>query len=183
MMWYPLEKKNKSKRRGVVKLKLAFSAEHNAQVAAQEHRHLLRVLLLYELETEKVEKYCWCGRWSGPAEALILQHSAQRGLLARNIALAQWIEYARIHQEHPLNFMVFNKLIVDLLRPMDNGLFSTDETKLFWDATRKLLYSCLNSIRKIRRLILGDKNAITQLSAILGYIFLDHSIIKFSKVQ
>nr|XP_050846661.1 protein unc-13 homolog 4B isoform X1 [Vespula vulgaris] len=170
MMWYPLEKKNKSKRRGVVKLKLAFSAEHNAQVAAQEHRHLLRVLLLYELETEKVEKYCWCGRWSGPAEALILQHSAQRGLLARNIALAQWIEYARIHQEHPLNFMVFNKLIVDLLRPMDNGLFSTDETKLFWDATRKLLYSCLNSIRKIRRLVLGDKNAITQLSAILGIL-------------
>ncbi|XP_047346149.1 protein unc-13 homolog 4B isoform X9 [Vespa velutina] len=170
MMWYPLEKKNKSKRRGVVKLKLAFSAEHNAQVAAQEHRHLLRVLLLYELETEKVEKYCWCGRWSGPAEALILQHSAQRGLLARNIALAQWIEYARIHQEHPLNFMVFNKLIVDLLRPMDNGLFSTDETKLFWDATRKLLYSCLNSIRKIRRFILGDKNATTQLSAILGIL-------------
>ncbi|XP_014616448.1 PREDICTED: BAI1-associated protein 3-like isoform X4 [Polistes canadensis] len=169
-MWYVLEKKNKTKRRGVVKLKLAFSTEHNAQVAAQEHRHLLRVLLLYELETEKVEKYCWCGRWSGPAEALILQHSAQRGLLDRNIDLAQWIEYARIHQEHPLNFMVFNKIIVDLLRPMDNGLFSTDETKLFWDATRKILYSCLNSIRKIRRLVLGDKNAMTQLSAILGIL-------------
>ncbi|KAI4490005.1 hypothetical protein M0804_004187 [Polistes exclamans] len=169
-MWYVLEKKNKTKRRGVVKLKLAFSTEHNAQVAAQEHRHLLRVLLLYELETEKVEKYCWCGRWSGPAEALILQHSAQRGLLDRNIDLAQWIEYARIHQEHPLNFMVFNKIIVDLLRPIDNGLFSTDETKLFWDATRKILYSCLNSIRKIRRLVLGDKNAMTQLSAILGIL-------------
>ncbi|XP_015184155.1 PREDICTED: protein unc-13 homolog D-like isoform X7 [Polistes dominula] len=169
-MWYSLEKKNKTKRRGVVKLKLAFSTEHNAQVAAQEHRHLLRVLLLYELETEKVEKYCWCGRWSGPAEALILQHSAQRGLLDRNVDLAKWIEYARIHQEHPLNFMVFNKLIVDLLRPMDNGLFSTDETKLFWDATRKILYSCLNSIRKIRRLVLGDKNAMSQLTAILGIL-------------
>jgi len=45
-MWYALEKKNKTKRRGVIKLRLAFSAEHNAQVAAQEHRHLLRVLLL-----------------------------------------------------------------------------------------------------------------------------------------
>ncbi|XP_025154207.1 protein unc-13 homolog 4B isoform X4 [Harpegnathos saltator] len=169
-MWYALEKKNKTKRRGVVKLRLAFSAEHNAQVAAQEHRHLLRVLLLHEIETEKIEKYCWCGRWSGPAEALILQHSAQRGLLARNLALAQWVEYARIHQEHPLSFMVFNKLVIDLLRPMDSGLFSADEIRLFWDATKKVLYSCLNSVRKIRRLILGDKNAMTQLSAILGIL-------------
>ncbi|XP_067210437.1 protein unc-13 homolog 4B isoform X4 [Linepithema humile] len=169
-MWYALEKKNKSKRRGVVKLRLAFSAEHNAQVAAQEHRHLLRVLLLHEIETEKIEKYCWCGRWSAPAEALILQHSAQRGLLARNLTLAQWVEYARIHQEHPLSFTVFNKLAVDLLRPMDSGLFSADETRLFWDATKKVLHSCLNSIRKIRRLTLEDRNTIMQLSAILGII-------------
>ncbi|KAK9305785.1 hypothetical protein QLX08_003300 [Tetragonisca angustula] len=169
-MWYSLEKKNKSKRRGVVKLRLAFSAEHNAQVAAQEYRHLIRVLLLHEIETQKIEKYCWCGRWSAPAEVLLLQHSAQRGLLARNVTLAQWIEYARIHQEHPLNFTVFNKLAIDLLRPMENGLFSPDETKLFWDATKKLLYSCLNSVRKIRRLAAGDKNAMTQLSAILGIL-------------
>ncbi|XP_020290678.1 protein unc-13 homolog 4B isoform X2 [Pseudomyrmex gracilis] len=169
-MWYALEKKNKTKRRGVVKLRLAFSAEHNAQVAAQEHRHLLRVLLLHEIETEKIEKYCWCGRWSGPAEALLLQHSAQRGLLARNLTLAQWVEYARIHQEHPLSFTVFNKLAIDLLRPMDGGLFSADETRLFWDATKKVLYSCLNSIRKIRRLTLEDKNTMVQLSAILGII-------------
>ncbi|CAL7938780.1 unnamed protein product [Xylocopa violacea] len=169
-MWYSLEKKNKSKRRGVVKLRLAFSAEHNAQVAAQEYRHLIRLLLLYEIETGKIEKYCWSGRWSAPAEVLLLQHSAQRGLLARNVTLAQWIEYARVHQEHPLNFTVFNKLAVDLLRPLDGGLFSVDETRLFWDATKKVLYSCLNSIRKIRRLTAGDKNAMTQLSAILGIL-------------
>jgi len=167
-MWYTLEKKNKSRCRGIVKLRLAFSAEHNAQVSAQEHRHLLRVLLLHELESEKIEKYCWYGRWSAAAEALILQHSAQRGLLARNLALAQWVEYARIHQEHPLNFTIFNKLAIDLLRPMDSGLFSADETRLFWDATKKILYSCLNSIRKIRRLTLNDKNAMIQLSSILG---------------
>ena len=167
-MWYALEKKNKSKRRGVVRLRLAFSAEHNTQVAAQEHRHLLRILLLHELETEKIEKYCWCGRWSGAAEALILQHSAQRGLLSRNVALAQWVEYSRIHQEHPLNFAIFNKLAVELLRPMETGLFSSDEVRLFWDATRKLLYSCFNSIRKIRRLSAGDKNVMAQMGAILG---------------
>ncbi|XP_017765813.1 PREDICTED: protein unc-13 homolog D isoform X3 [Eufriesea mexicana] len=177
-MWYGLEKKNKTKRRGVVKLRLAFSAEHNAQVASQEYRHLIRVLLLYEIETGKIEKYCWSGRWSAPAEVLLLQHSAQRGLLNRNIVLAQWIEYARIHQEHPLNFTVFNKLIVDLLKPMEGGLFSVDENRLFWDATKKLLYSCLNSIRKIRRLNVADKNTSAQLSAILGIL----SSISFLKI-
>ncbi|XP_066581872.1 protein unc-13 homolog 4B isoform X3 [Prorops nasuta] len=169
-MWYSLEKKNKSKRRGLVKLRLAFSAEHNAQVAAQEHRHLIRLLLLHEIESEKVEKYCWCGKWSAASEALINQHSAQRGLLARNVVLSQWVEYSRIHQEHPLSFTVFNKLAVELLRPLENGLFSSDETKLFWDATRKLLYSCLNSLRKIRRLNLCDKNVMVQLAAILGVL-------------
>ncbi|XP_011304160.1 protein unc-13 homolog D isoform X1 [Fopius arisanus] len=169
-MWYPLEKKHKSKRRGVVRLRLAFSAEHNTQVAAQEHRHLIRILLLHELEIEKVEKYCWCGRWSAPAEALVLQHSAQRGLLARNVALAQWVEYSRIHQQHPLNFAVFNKLAVELARPLENSLFSSDESRLFWDATRKIIYSCLNSIRKIRRLAPGDKNVMAQMGAILGIL-------------
>ncbi|XP_046623999.1 protein unc-13 homolog 4B isoform X3 [Neodiprion virginianus] len=169
-MWYSLEKKNKSKRRGVVRLKLAFSAEHNAQVAAQEHRHLLRILLLHEIESQKIEKYCWCGRWSGPAEAIILQHSAQRGLLARNVTLAQWVEYIRVHQEHPLSFTLFNKLALDLLRPMENNLFSDDEIRLFWDSTRKLLHSCLNSVRKLRRSTAGDKNTINQLGAILGIL-------------
>ncbi|XP_012256082.2 protein unc-13 homolog 4B isoform X3 [Athalia rosae] len=168
--WYSLEKKNKSKRRGVVRLKLAFSAEHNEQVAAQEHRHLLRILLLHEIETEKIEKYCWCGRWSAPAESIILQHSAQRGLLARNVALAQWVEYIRVHQEHPLSFTLLNKLAVELLRPIDNSLFSDDEARLFWDATKKLLHSCLNSIRKIRRLTVGDRHTISQLAAILGIL-------------
>ncbi|XP_076681977.1 C2 and C2B_Munc13-like domain-containing protein staccato isoform X3 [Andrena cerasifolii] len=168
--WYSLEKKNKSKRRGVVKLRLAFSAEHNTQVAAQEHRHLIRVLLMHEIEAGKLEKYCWCGRWSAPADVLLKQHSAQRGLLDRNATLAQWTEFARIHQEHPLNFTVFNKLLVDLLRPLENGLFSTDEARLFWDAAKKLLYSCLNCIRKIRRLTPGDKNTMTQLNAILGIL-------------
>lgn len=53
-MWYSLDKKNKLQRRGVVKIRLAFSSEKNSQVASQEHRYLLKILLLHELETSKV---------------------------------------------------------------------------------------------------------------------------------
>lgn len=53
-MWYSLDKKNKVNRQGVVKVHLALSSEKNSQVAAQEHRHLLRILLLHELEMSKV---------------------------------------------------------------------------------------------------------------------------------
>ncbi|KAF7995549.1 hypothetical protein HCN44_006656 [Aphidius gifuensis] len=168
--WYSLEKKNKTKRRGVVKLKLIFSAEHNTQVAAQEHRHLIRILLLHEIDINKIEKYCWSGCWSSPAEVLIQQHIVQRGLLLRNVSLAQWIEYSKIHQQHPLNYSIFNKLAIELLRPLENGLFSNDEIKLFWDSTKKIIYSCLNSIRKIRRLTGGDRNAVSQVGSILGIL-------------
>lgn len=169
-MWYPLEKKNKSKRRGVVRLKLAFSAEHDTQVSCQEHRHLLRILLMHELDSQKIEKYCWSGKWSSPGEALILQHIAQRGLITRNVSLAEWVEFSRVHQEHPLNFTLFNKIILELLRPLENNLFSADETKLFWEATRKLIYSCLNCIRKIRKFPAEGNNVFHQLSAILGLV-------------
>lgn len=53
-MWFSLSKKSKLRRQGVVKVRLNFSSEKNSQVAAQEHRHLLRILLLHELENSKV---------------------------------------------------------------------------------------------------------------------------------
>ena len=54
MKWYNIEKKPKPKCQGTIKLKMVFSAEKNSQVAAQEHRHLLRLLMLHELENNKV---------------------------------------------------------------------------------------------------------------------------------
>lgn len=54
-MWFSLSKKSKLRRQGVVKVRLNFSSEKNSQVAAQEHRHLLRIILLHELENSKVK--------------------------------------------------------------------------------------------------------------------------------
>lgn len=56
-MWYSLEKKNRNQRRGLLKLRLAFGSTKNSQVAAQEHKHLLKILLLHELELSKVIFY------------------------------------------------------------------------------------------------------------------------------
>lgn len=53
-MWYSLDRKHKINRQGVVKVRLTFGSEKNDQVAAQEHRHLLRIILLHELEMSKV---------------------------------------------------------------------------------------------------------------------------------
>lgn len=53
-MWYTLEKKNKMTRQGVLKVRLSFSSGKNNQVAAQEHRHMRRIILLHELEVSKV---------------------------------------------------------------------------------------------------------------------------------
>jgi hypothetical protein len=49
-----LEKKGKGKPQGTLLLKLSFGSEKNKQVAAQEHRHLLRVLLAHQINEQKV---------------------------------------------------------------------------------------------------------------------------------
>uniref|UniRef100_A0A1B0BSP5 Uncharacterized protein n=1 Tax=Glossina palpalis gambiensis TaxID=67801 RepID=A0A1B0BSP5_9MUSC len=49
--WYNLEKCNKTKSRGSILINLTWSAEKNKHVALQEHRHLLKLLLLHELES------------------------------------------------------------------------------------------------------------------------------------
>jgi len=55
--WYSLEKKGKGKPQGNLLLKLSFGSEKNKQVAAQEHRHLLRVLLAHQMNAQKVNVY------------------------------------------------------------------------------------------------------------------------------
>jgi len=52
-----LEKKGKGKPQGNLLLKLSFGSEKNKQVAAQEHRHLLRVLLAHQMSVQKVNFY------------------------------------------------------------------------------------------------------------------------------
>lgn len=53
-MWYSLDKKNKVNRQGLLKVRITFSSEKNSQVAEQEYRHMLRIILLHELDMSKV---------------------------------------------------------------------------------------------------------------------------------
>lgn len=167
ILWCTLEKKGKAKKQGDVKIRLNFSSEKNLQVAAQEHRHLIRLMLLHELENSKVEPYQWSGKFSHSAETIITQHLVQCGLTATAVTLAQWVEFINVHVDHPLSFIVFSLLLQKLVRPMQNGQISEDEEKLFWEAAKKLLPSCFNGIRKIRKLTHSDKNTLHQLSSIL----------------
>lgn len=59
-MWYSLDKKNKINRQGILKVRVAFGTEKNNQVAEQEYRHMLRIILLHELEVSKVNKNYHC---------------------------------------------------------------------------------------------------------------------------
>lgn len=169
-MWFSLDKKNKVKRQGLIKIRLAFSAEKNGKVAAQEHRHLLRILLMHELDSSKVAPYWWSGKFSVQGEAVIAQHSAQSGLTPLDRALTQWSVYTAIHGEHPLAFNLFENLLEKLIKPMQTQNLSQDEVKTFWDGTRKLLPSCFSVIRKMRKKTAGDKNCVKVLSEVLSII-------------
>ncbi|KAJ8919011.1 hypothetical protein NQ315_016916 [Exocentrus adspersus] len=100
-MWYSLDKKNKVNRQGVLKIRVSYSSKKNSQVAEQEHRHLLRLVLLHELEMSKVAPHWWCGTFSPHGEQLLTQHIAQSGLSPSEVALCQWCVFSGIHQNHP----------------------------------------------------------------------------------
>ena len=170
VMWFSLDKKNKVKRQGLIKIRLTFSAEKNKKVAAQEHRHLLRILLMHELELSKVAPYWWSGKFSSQGESVIVQHSAQSGLTLPDCALIQWSVYTGIHADHPLSFGLFECLLDKIIRPIQSDSLSTDELKMFWDGVRKLLPSCFSVIRKIRKKTAGDKNSVKVLTEVLSII-------------
>lgn len=167
-MWFSLEKKNKPKHQGLIKLRLSFSAEKNNKVAVQEHKHLLRILLLHELETSKVAPYWWSGKFSDQGEAVVAQHSAQSGITPSIRALAQWSSYTSIHVNHPLAFKLFENLLEKLQRHFND--ISTDDQKLFWGGVKRLLPSCFSVIRNIRKRTSSDKNSIKLLNEVLSVV-------------
>ncbi|XP_046385161.1 protein unc-13 homolog 4B isoform X2 [Ischnura elegans] len=183
-LWCPLEKKGKGKVQGMVKLKLAVGAVKNFQVAMQEHRSLVKMLLLYELEkdtnssidsldglaaSKPCRPYSWSGEFSSKGVIVLTQHLAQAGINAYHQFLAQWIEYTSIHVDHPLHFAVFSRILDTLVPCIQGGnVFSEDEVKMFWDSYKKLLPSCFNCLKKVRRLSKDDKSAELQLRSLLS---------------
>lgn len=170
MMWFSLDKKNKPKHQGLIKLRLSFSAEKNTKVAVQEHKHLLRVLLLHELESSKVAPYWWSGKFSDQGEAVIAQHSAQSGISANVRALAQWSAYTTIHSNHALAFKLFVSLLEKLLRFLNSPETHVEDQKMFWEGVKKLLPSCFSVIRNIRKKTSSDKNSIKMLNEVLSIL-------------
>ncbi|XP_049872647.1 protein unc-13 homolog 4B isoform X2 [Pectinophora gossypiella] len=170
-MWFNLSKKSKLRRQGVVKVRLNFSAEKSSQVAAQEHRHLLRILLLHELDSSKVAPYWWCGNFSAPAESVLTQHTAQSGLTQNDNNLAQWSVYCAVTPDHPLSFALFNQLLDKLTKPLQAGLINEEDVKLFWDGAKKLLPTCFSHIRKLRKKTAGDKTVMKTLREVLKILY------------
>ncbi|KAF2898858.1 hypothetical protein ILUMI_07316 [Ignelater luminosus] len=169
-MWYSLDKKSKINRRGVVKVRLSFGSEKNSQVAAQEYKHLLQVLLLHELESAQICVWNWKGNFSPQGDVLLTQHKIQSGLSPTDIALAQWTVYSSVHRDHPLSFSVFSQLLDKIIKPLQLSTVAEDDVKMFWDSTKKLLPSCFATIRKIRKRKVNAKVAAQQLLEVLNII-------------
>lgn len=170
-MWYNLDKKGKTKTQGTIKVRLNFSSEKNDQVASQEHRHLLKILLYHELESSKVAHYWWSGKFSSLAEMIITQHQAQSGLTEVDVAFAQWSVFSEVHQQHPLAFELFERIIDVLIRPIQtNSVSHSEELSIFWESTKRLLPSCFGIVRKLRKKLAGDANSMKNLTKALNII-------------
>ncbi|XP_037732487.1 protein unc-13 homolog 4B isoform X1 [Drosophila subpulchrella] len=169
-VWYNLEKGSKGRSRGSLLVNLALSAEKNKSVAVQEHKNLLKLLLMYELETSQVANYWWSGKFSPNAELIRSQHAAQSGLTPFDCALSQWHAYSIIHETHKLNFTLFNSIldiVVPVITYMQND---SEDVKTFWDGVRRLLPSCFAVLRKLRSKNTSDKNIVRALNEVLDIL-------------
>lgn len=136
-------------------------------MAIQEHRHLLKLLLMYELESSQVANYWWSGKFNINAEALRSQHAVQSGLTAFDIALSQWFVYATIHEEHPLSFALFNNTLDDIVSPLKCHLTESEYIKTFWNGAKRILPTCFMFIRKLRVKTVSDKQLVKTLCEVL----------------
>lgn len=169
-MWYNLEKGNKTKSRGSVLVNLALSAEKNKHVAIQEHRHLLKLLLMHELESSQVANYWWAGKFSANAETIRLQHAVQSGLSGFECALSQWSVYATIHEDHPLSFSLFNSILDVVIPVLKCHLNESEDMKSFWDGVKRVLPSCFSILRKLRAKNVSDKQIVKTLCEVLDIL-------------
>lgn len=172
-LWCTLNKEGKLVDQGSIRLKFTFSAEKNKEAAFQEHTHLLRILLSYDLETTKALTYAWCGKFSEPAMAIVTQHCAQSGITLDLRALAQWLAYTTVHLNYPLAFQVFDSLLDKIKEFFFNESsveLLTEQSKLFWDGARKLLPSCFSIIRNINKKMSSDKDPLRMLKEVLSIL-------------
>ena len=167
LMWYSLDKKNKTARQGVIKLHLAFGSEKNNQVAAQEHRYLINLLLIHELDKLQIPAYEWDGKFGSQAEAIITQHKIQSGLSVPENDFVEWAAFTSVQKEHPLSFGVYLKLLNRISKHINLPSTNEEDIKVFWSFTRKLLPSCIGLLRKVRKRP-HDKKTAEQIADVLN---------------
>lgn len=82
--------------------------------------------------------------------------------------MCQWSVFATIHQNHSLSFILFSNLLDKLIKPLQlGGVICEEDTKIFWESTKKLLPSCFGIIRKIRKKGFKDKATVEQVTEVL----------------
>ncbi|XP_059472886.1 protein unc-13 homolog 4B isoform X2 [Neocloeon triangulifer] len=168
--WRYLNKKGKSKHQGQVHVGLSLGALKNVQVATQEHRQLLKILLKHDIEVTKPLPYKWSGQFLDLAASILNQHRVHTGIDENHVQLARWAEFCSHHTEHALNFQLLGRTLEKLCRPIRDGALNDEEAKVFWEAAKKLMPACLTCIRKLRRLMPEDKATLTQLEALLSVL-------------
>lgn len=81
----------------------------------EAHCALLQILLKHELETSKIPKYYWRGKFNYLATKILSLHAEFRYIEEPHISFARWIAYTEIHQHHPLSLENFHKLLDDIV--------------------------------------------------------------------
>lgn len=81
----------------------------------EAHCALLKILLKHELETSKIPRFYWTGKFNFLAIKILSLHAEFRFIEEPYESFAKYAAYTEIHQFHPLNLGIFQKLLDNII--------------------------------------------------------------------
>lgn len=171
VLWLNLEKKAKDKSQGMIKIRLDFCGSKPRDLAAREFRFLHKQMIEYDLEKSQIMPYWWNGRFSSYADDILREYTAQCPLTQVDVSLIEYSVYGIAHYQYLLSFSLFDGLLNKIMKLVTSGTLSSHEMILFWSATRNVLPSCFNFLRKMHNQTpLVNTDNVKKLREVLGIL-------------
>jgi len=130
---------------GQIRLRMTVGSAKDKNVASQEFRHVLYLLLIYDLDTSGVLRYGWDGRFSkSESETILGRLQRQGGLLESDVDLAKWLVYTQVQSKFPLDTRIFAPLFLVLVEHLKQGVFDEVDVGDFQRFYKKNVHFCNN---------------------------------------
>ncbi|XP_021963043.1 protein unc-13 homolog 4B [Folsomia candida] len=145
--WWPLGSDEQS---GEIYLRLGLGVDKDRTDAVNWYRGVLQLLMIYELgKSPLMVPFQWEHVSEAWGEYLLRQMQTGWGLTAKDILLAKWVAYTRLHPIFPLSGRILPPLLFQVFEAAINSDFNANDVSLILQASNDLLKFAVAFVEKI----------------------------------